>query len=200
MTFRPTDHLSPDAIDAFLAGTLDDAGRAHLADCALCREIARLERSVVDQLAALPELAPSPGFPDRVMARVRVPDPFALRSLAAARRRLFGGRSLGIAATVAVTLLGSLASIVWTLTHQALLLSAAHWLLAEGYAVLWVGIRGVASNLIEQPWYHDARRLLDSPARLAIGSAAASLLYVTGVLTLRRLLAVPAQRVAHAAA
>ncbi len=199
MTYGPTDHLSPDDVDAFLEGRLDGARREHLHDCALCREFARLERGVVDQLAALPPLAPSPEFPEQVMARVRVADPFALRALATARRRLLGERSAGLAAMIALTLLGSLASIVWTLTHQAVLLGAAHWLGAESYAVLWVGVRTVASNLIEQPWYTDARRLFTSPARLALTSAAASLLYVTGVLTLRRLLAVPAQRVAHAA-
>jgi hypothetical protein len=53
---------------------------------------------------------------------------------------------------------------------------------------------------MEQPWFAGFRGLLDDPGRLALASAFGTLVYVTGVLALRRLLAVPTptQRVAHA--
>jgi hypothetical protein len=53
---------------------------------------------------------------------------------------------------------------------------------------------------MEQPWFAGFRGLLDDPGRLALASAFGTLVYVTGVLALRRLLTVPAptQRVAHA--
>jgi hypothetical protein len=159
-----------------------------------------LERAVVEQVAALPSFAPSAGFPDRVMARVEMPDPFALRAFAAARRRLLGGRPLAAAAVVAIAVLGVVGSVIWTLAHQETLAAIGRWSLDQGYQALWVGVRAVASNLIEQPWYAGLRRLFASPSRIAIGSAAVSLLYVTGLLALRRLLAAPAQRVANAVA
>ncbi|MGH7703487.1 MAG: hypothetical protein ACREMO_10360, partial [Gemmatimonadales bacterium] len=63
----------------------------------------------------------------------------------------------------------------------------------------WVALRGGVSNLIEQPWYPDLRHLFGSPARLALLSAAASILYLSGVLALRRLLAIPLPQPSRAA-
>ena len=55
------------------------------------------------QLAALPRYAPGAGFEDRVMASVRVPDPFAIRSIASTRRRLFASpRATAVAVSLAV--------------------------------------------------------------------------------------------------
>ena len=76
--------------------------------------------------------------------------------------------------------------------------SAGSWLLAQSGQVAWLGLRGLASNLIEQPWYSGIRALLENPVRLALGSALASLAYLGGVFALRRLLALPTQQVAHA--
>ncbi len=201
MTGLPAPHLSPDDIDAWLAGSLAPNGMRHLAECPVCRAFAEEERELVDQLAALPLFTPRADFADWVMASVQIPDPFAIRSLAATRRRLLANRrSLAIAATFAIALLGAMAaSAVWTLANQDTLLAAGNWLLGETGQIAWTGLRGAALNLIEQPWYGGFRDLMDAPGRLAIVSALASLTYVGGVLALRRLLAVPARRVAHAA-
>jgi hypothetical protein len=72
------------------------------------------------------------------------------------------------------------------------------WLFAQGGQALWLGVQGLASNLLEQPWYTGLRSLLENPGRLAAISAVGSLLYLGCVLALRRLLAVPTQQVAHA--
>jgi hypothetical protein len=89
-------------------------------------------------------------------------------------------------------------SIAWTLANQDTLASLGSWLMAQGGQVVWLGLRSVASNVIEQPWYHAIRSLAESPARLAAVSALTSLAYLGGVFALRRLLALPTQQVAHA--
>ncbi|HEX5962786.1 MAG TPA: hypothetical protein VFY42_03600 [Gemmatimonadales bacterium] len=200
MTRPPGTHLSPDEIDSWLAGTLAQEGQQHLDQCHACLERARAEREIADQIAALPLMSPDTGFADRVMAAVTIPDPFAIRSIHATQRRLFATRrSLALAASLTLLLLGSMAgSIVWSLTHQDTLASIGNWLLSQGSQAAWLSLRGLASNLIEQPWYTGARSLLDNPIRLALGSALATAVYLGGVIALRRLLALPTQQVAHA--
>jgi hypothetical protein len=200
MTRPSGTHLSADEIDSWLAGTLSPEWQQHLDRCQACLERARAEREIVEQIAAIPLLTPEEGFADRVMASVVIPDPFAIRSLQATRRRLFATRkSLAVAASLSLLLLGSMAaSIAWSLTHQETLASLGSWLLSQGGQIAWLSLRGLASNLMEQPWYDGIRSLLDSPGRLALGSAVASAVYLGGVLALRRLLALPTQQVAHA--
>ena len=198
---RPTGaHLSPDEIDSWLAGTLALEWQQHLDSCQACLERAEAEREIVEQIGMLPLISPAPDFAERVMASVVVPDPFAIRSIQATQRRLFATRkSVAVAASLALLLLGSMAgSIVWSLTHQETMASIGSWILAQGGQVAWLGLRGLASNLIEQPWYSGIRSVIDNPVRLALGSALASLAYLVGVFALRRLLALPTQQVAHA--
>jgi hypothetical protein len=200
MTRPPGTHLSPDEIDSWLAGALALEWQQHLDQCQTCLERVRTEREIVNQIAALPFMSPSADFADRVMAAVVVPDPFALRSLQTVRRRLFATRkSLALAASIAVLLLGSMVgSIAWSLANQETLASIGSWLVSAGSQMAWLSLRGVASNLMEQPWYSGLRTLFDNPIRLALGSALASAGYLAGVLALRRLLALPTQQVAHA--
>ena len=193
-------HFGPDELDAWLAGVRAPGLVGHMSACPECRELVRAEEALVGQLATLPLHAPAADFGDRVMASVRIPDPFAIRALQGARRRLLASRrSVAIAATVAVVLLGSMAaSAAWTLANRDTLLAAGNWLAGEAGRWAWVGLRGAALNLIEQPWFSGFRSLVDAPARLAVASGAMSLMYVSGIFALRRLLAVPTQRVAHA--
>ena len=200
MTRPPGTHLSPDEIDAWLAGNLAREWQQHLDHCQACLERARTEREIVDQIAALERMSPTSGFADRVMSAVAVPDPFAIRSLQATRRRLFSTRkSLAVAATLTILLLGSMAgSIGWSLTHQETLASIGNWLVSQGGQIAWLSLRGVASNILEQPWYNALQSLANSPGRLALGSALVSAVYLIGLLALRRLLSLPTQQVAHA--
>ena len=200
MTRPPGTHLSPDEIDSWLSGNLAREWQQHLDECQTCLERVRTEREIVDQLGTLTLVSPSAGFADRVMASVSVPDPFSIRSLQATRRRLFATRkSVAVAASLALLLLGSMAgSIAWSLANQEMLTSLGNWLLTAGGQLAWLSVRGVASNLIEQPWYAGARSLLESPGLLALGSGLATTVYLIGVLALRRLLALPTQQVAHA--
>jgi hypothetical protein len=200
MTRPPGTHLSPDEIDSWLSGNLAREWQQHLDQCQTCLERVRIEREIVDQIATLPLMSPAEGFSDRVMASVSVPDPFSIRSLQATRRRLFATRrSLAIAASLALLILGSMGgSIAWSLANQETLASVGNWLLTAGGQVAWLSLRGVASNVIEQPWYTGFRSLLENPGRLAVASGLATTVYLIGVLALRRLLALPTQQVAHA--
>jgi hypothetical protein len=200
MTRPSGTHLSPDEIDSWLAGTLAQEWQQHLDQCQACLERVRIEREVVEQIATLPLMSPDEGFADRVMAAVAIPDPFAIRSLQATQRRLFATRkSVAVAASLSLLVLGSMAiSIAWTLTHPEALASIGGWLLSESSQIAWLGLRGIASNLIEQPWYNGVRSLLENPGRLALGSALVSAIYLGGLFALRRLLALPTPQVAHA--
>src|SRR5687768_86249 len=200
MTRPPGTHLSAEEIDSWLSGNFSQEWQQHLDHCQACLERVRVEREIVEQIAALPLMSPTTGFAERVMASVSIPDPFAIRSLQATQRRLFATRrSVALAASLTILLLGSMAgSIAWSLSHQDTLASIGNWLLAQGGQIAWLSLRGVASNLIEQPWYSTARSLLGNPIHLAAGSALATTVYLVGVLALRRLLALPNQQVAHA--
>jgi hypothetical protein len=200
MTRPSGSHLSPEEIDACLAGVPAPELQHHLDQCQACLEQVRGDREIAELIASLPLISPPDGFAERVMAAVAIPDPFAIRSLQATRRRLFATpKSFAYAAGLLLFLLGSMAgSIAWSLTHQETLASLGSWVLSQGGQAIWLGVQGVVSNFIEQPWYDGIRSLVENPARLALISALGSLAYLGGVFALRRLLAVPTQQVAHA--
>ncbi|MGH7498505.1 MAG: hypothetical protein ACREL3_06605 [Gemmatimonadales bacterium] len=200
MNSAPGPHLSPDDVDMWMSGTLAPAAREHLVSCPECRERVEVEGELVALISALPLMSPSQDFADRVMQRVSVPDPFLLRSIAGIRRRVFATpRAAALAATLALVVLGSMtASIVWSLAHQQALAAMGSWIRAEAWQAGWIALRGLASNVIEQPWYSTLRGSIEHPAAWSAVSAFASLLYIGGIVALRRLLALPVRQVAHA--
>ena len=202
MTPAPGPHLTPDDLDAWLAGGLAPAAEDHLSHCPSCQERADTECEIVALLGALPLVSPAPGFADRVMARVAIPRPFAVRSLQSLRRRVFATRrTMALAGGLLALVVGSMAgSIVWTLGHQEMLAALGGWLAGQAGQLAWLGVRGVASNFIEQPWFEGLKTLAAQPGRLALASALAAVAYLGGILVLRRLLALPTQQVAHAGA
>src|ERR1044071_3769386 len=109
-------HLTPDDLDAWLAGALPPAALEHLAGCPACQERADTEREIVALMTALPLMTPPPGFADRVMAGVAVPQPLRIRTFDLVRQRVMASRrSMAFAAGLLVVMLGSMAgSIVWT--------------------------------------------------------------------------------------
>jgi hypothetical protein len=195
-------HLTPDEFDAWLAAGLEPHRVQHLELCLECQARAESERALDEQLAALQLLSPTPDFADRVMRHVAVARPVPAAALQPWHRRILATRrSMALAAAVVVLLVGSMAgSIVWTLGHQATLASMGGWLLAQTGQAGWLAIQGVASNLIEQPWYGAVRSAFDSPGLVAAASALAAAAYLAGVYALRRLLTLPTQQVAHASA
>jgi hypothetical protein len=193
-------HLTSDDVDAWLAGVAAPELQRHVDQCSACLELVQAEQALAAQLGTLPLYTPKVDFANRVMASVYIPDPFAIRSLQAARRRLLGSRkAIAIAATLVLVLLGSMsASAAWTLANRDTLIAAGNWVAGQAAGWAWLGLRSAALNLIEQPWFAGFRSLVETPGRLAIASAALSLMYVSGILALRRLLADPPRRVAHA--
>lgn len=152
--------------------------------CPDCRKFAAAERVLAARLAALPLFNPAAGFGERVMAAVKIPSRRPIR-----------------AAAIAAGLIGSMGlSIAWSLTNPDALAQVGNWLSAEGSQMLWVGLRGTASNLLEQPWYDAARDLVATPARVGLVTGSTVLAYICGLAALRRLLTVPAHRVARAGA
>ncbi|HJS48390.1 MAG TPA: hypothetical protein VJ773_10430 [Gemmatimonadales bacterium] len=187
-------HLSPDDLDAWLEGRLGSARAGHLQHCGQCRDLVERERALVDLLASLPRLAPAPGLEQRIMARVRIPRP-APAAIAARRPVRASARRTAAAAAV---LLGMAASVAWSLGNRELLDTWGAWLLGESSRLLWVSVQAVASNLLEQPWSQELRSFLSAPGRLLPALGAASLVYASGLLALRRLMALPTAGVAHA--
>ena len=70
---------------------------------------------------------------------------------------------------------GSMAgSIVWTLGHQETLAALGGWLAGQAGQLAWLGVRGVASNFIEQPWFEGLKALAAHPGVRHIKVADAS--------------------------
>ncbi|HET7322405.1 MAG TPA: hypothetical protein VFI96_07935, partial [Longimicrobiaceae bacterium] len=81
---HPSSHLSEWTLEQLAEETLSSAERAeataHLESCAHCAAELEGYRALAAALSGLPRFAPSPGFADAVMARVRVapaPNPLA---------------------------------------------------------------------------------------------------------------------------
>jgi hypothetical protein len=193
-------HLSAEELDAVLDGTAEASLFRHAEECAGCAKLLGQHRAVIQALETLPQFAPSDEFADQVMFQVAVPDPFAMRSLATARRRMLGStRSRALAASVAVMLVGTMAaSIIWTVFNRDVLASTGHWLGGEAMQWFWVALRGTFANITEQPWFEAMRRVFGAPARIALASACAMALYGGGLYALRKLMTFPTEGTAHA--
>ncbi len=190
-------HLTLDEIDLVLEGNYPETIRAHVNGCPDCSSLINGERLVVQWLGALPLHVPAAGFEDRVMARVQVVTPRS--ALATLRHRAMATpASRALAAGAMVSVLGSLAgSIVWSLGHREVLASLGMTALHNVAELGWVVVHGLATTLVEQPWYGSARALADSPARLATVAGVLTTAWAAGMLLMRRLIAIPAGSVAH---
>jgi len=155
--------------------------------------MALLDQRVLDALAALPSYAPRPEFAERVLARIRRPEPAIVRLF---RPRTRAGWVRVAFAASAVMSLG--VSIVWSLFNRDLLLSWVHLSAAETGRMAWLGVRMVATNLTAQPWYAPLREFASSPGRLAALVGGSLIAYGVALAALRRLLTPPSRPVPHA--
>lgn len=192
-------HFSAEDLDLWVAGILPTVREAHLRGCAECQALADAERVLVMQLQALPLLSPGQALADRVMAQVDLP----VTSLASAwrlwRTRLAATpEGVGIAAGVAVLLGGSVAaSAAWAAGHQELILGTVQGMRAQGEQWFWQGITLANGALQSQAWYATLRTALTPGRLIALGGVVVAL-YAAGVLTLRRLIALPGSQAARA--
>jgi anti-sigma factor RsiW len=197
MTRDLEQHLTADELDLVHENRAPASIRAHLTMCADCSRLAETDRQLVHALSRLALHVPSAGFEDRVMAAVRIPEPISATE--ALRRRIFSTRrSLLMAATLVLGLLGSMgASVAWSLTHREALLAFSRSVQHGLLDIAWTTVRSLVTSLIEQPWYAGVRGVLDTPERLAFALGAVMIGWLGGMLLLRRLIALPDQRVAH---
>jgi hypothetical protein len=186
-----TPHLTPDDLDALLVGSMSASVRTHLGECGPCRQLAATDRAVITVLERLPRFSPSPGFPDRVMARVTVAKA-STRSILGLRVPT-GRRGLVAAAVSATLLAGLTASVVWSLGNREVMAGWGQQTLALLSQWLWLGVQTLAANLTEQPWYGAVRTALDTPARLAAAGAVLLVTWSVGMLALKRLVALPSR-------
>lgn len=199
MDHATSPHLGPDDLDALLAGTPTARVITHLASCPECRVMAAGDRRVVATLARLPRFEPSPGFVDRVMARVERAVPMRERSIMRLPRRWSLQRLAAAAAVTLVVLGGMTGSVLWSLAHGDLLQAWGDqaWALLSGG--LWPGLRSTAAGLAAQPWFAAVREALGSPVRVAVAGFGFLVLYAAGLAALRWLMAIPSRRMLHAA-
>ena len=186
-----TTHLSPDELDALLVGVMSATVRSHLGECGLCRAVVSTDRAVVISLERLPRFSPRSGFTDRVMLQVDVPRP-VVRSILGLRFRVPTGRSAALAASVAVMLLAGLTtSVVWSLGNRDVLAGWGQQAVSLLDSWLWLGLRAVAANVAEQPWYESVRGIFATPARAALACLGLLATWSVGVLALKRLVTLP---------
>lgn len=193
MTRAYEQHLTLDEIDALLEDAPYASAHPHLLGCTACRERIDTEREIVSRLAALPYAVPSADFANRVMARVTVPQPAAAPVRPSVRPSF---RRYALAASILLVAMAS--SVAWSLANQELLSATTTWLSEGALGWLWLTVRGVGANVMEQPWYAGLRGVFGDPVRIAMISGAIMLVYLGGVFALRRLMALPTQGVAHA--
>lgn len=114
-------HLTDWTLEQLAEGMLPEAEQAsaaaHLADCARCTAELEAYQALYAALGEVPRFAPSAGFQDAVMARVRIPQPSPvwvwLQSWMPSTRR--GWAMAGVA--VAAPAVGLVALVLWLLSQ-----------------------------------------------------------------------------------
>lgn len=205
------DHPTTERLQGLVEESLDAAVRAsvesHVAGCPRCRtEVVELQ-SLFAALRDLPVLAPSAGFADRVMAKVRVRRP-ALDVAGAWLERIAPQTTRGWAAAAAVLampVLGATVLIAWLMSQPGVS--------AQGLWTLGVGLAGDAASMSWQwawarlagstlaVWASQLTELLGSVGRGELGLAAVLFMTLTlgSIYVLyQNLFRTKAQRVEHA--
>lgn len=178
-------HPGPDRLEAYVEGVLHDSDRvvveSHLVSCGRCRAEAEEWRAVFAALAALPRIEASPGFADRVMAGVRVPNPWMAR-LGALIRRLVPTGTAGWVLVTAFLALPALVGggvVAWLLSRPSIT-AAGLWIFILERTV--DGVRSLAgragSALLESGaalWvWNSAKSVLAGVGTVELGAAAAA--------------------------
>jgi anti-sigma factor RsiW len=186
-------HLTPERLEAFVEQTLDEAESAvfasHLATCARCEQEVSELRVLFESLASLPAHAPSAGFQERVMRRVRVPRPMLQRvnewvdRVTPATTR---GWALAAGAVTAPTLVIT-AAVWWVLSHPAVgaweLWAIASTQASAAAQVGWQWALSSFAGSAAATWLTAALELAVSLGRGGLGLAAAMFATMTVVST-----------------
>ena len=90
-----------------------------------------------------------------------------------------------------VLLAGLTTSIVWSLGNRDVLAGWGQQTVAMLDSWLWLGLRALAANVAEQPWYESVRGLVATPARAAVAVLGMLAIWSVGVIALKRLVTLP---------
>lgn len=117
-------HPPSERLEAFVEGTLDGNEHSfvesHLLACSRCEGEVEEWRSLFAVLRSLPHFVPAPGFATRVMAHVRIPEPWherASRMLGRWIPRTTGGWAVA-AALLALPVLAGAGMMAWLLSKS----------------------------------------------------------------------------------
>lgn len=125
----PILHPTADRLQAYVEKALDAADFAvvdsHLNGCPQCQSEVAEWRSLFTMLATLPQYAPQPDFANRVMAQVRLADPWHVRVAARVSNR--------VQVFVPKTTRGWAAAAALLALPAMLFVTLAYWLLSKPY-------------------------------------------------------------------
>lgn len=152
-----------------------------------------LDARVVRELSRLPSLAPRPGFADRVMSRVRPPQPglvlLAGRAVNWAREPR---RALALAGAYAVSATAALALLLpWLMGNSAMLRSGVDWVGVQVVGTLREWALAIASWSITSGLVDFVRSLDIGAGQVAFAAAALTACYAGCAITLHHLLRAP---------
>ncbi|HEX6938491.1 MAG TPA: zf-HC2 domain-containing protein [Longimicrobiales bacterium] len=172
-------HLTPERLEAFAEGVLDDADRAvvesHLVMCARCQAEADEWKALFAALSSLPRIEPSPGFADRVMAGVHVRQPWAARVMDLLRRLVPTGMTGWLLATalLALPVLATGGVLMWLLSRPTITPAGLWLFVRERTTDGLLSLAGRAGSAVLES--STAHWLWESAQRLVIGVGAAQL-------------------------
>ena len=191
MSLHDPKHLTADELDACLTENSSQLVTSHLATCPACAAMVEHDGRLVAALGTLPRFDVTPGFSDRVMARLVVagipaavvPAGLSTPRSVAARRRALGAVLLaggGIAAGFA-----------WAGAHPADALRWSTPALQNAGHTLWLSLQTIVANATEQPWFSSIRDTLATPVSGLLALAVLAGAYAIGLMGLRRLMTEP---------
>lgn len=185
-------HPEPERLEAYIEGTLEDAELAvlesHLVSCPRCQAELEEWRGLFTALDALPELEPSPGFADRVMASVKMM-PAPATGLARARwwPRTTKGWSV-VAAFLALPVVGLSSAVAWVLAQPWATSLTAQGLLSFATTKLATGLSwltgeaesAILTNALVQSALAMAKQYAATVGTGGLGLAAAAFCLTAG--------------------
>lgn len=149
-------HPTSERLEAFVEGILDEGTYAvvasHLLACPRCEGEVEEWRSLFAVLRSLPSFVPAPGFASRVMAHVRIPQPWHARASGFLGRfipRTTGGWAIA-AALLAIPVLTGVSFMAWLLSKSYVTANGL-WVFATGQFASVAGrtARGLFDGLLE---------------------------------------------------
>jgi hypothetical protein len=180
-------HLLPNEIDLLLDGEVGFGVaplRGHVATCDQCSAELDSARAVVEALDHLPRFAPSPLFADRVLAEVRVFEPWHVSALDAARRYVPSSAPARVLVAAGASSVGLLLTVltVWLTSRLDAFLFVSQLLFQRGRDAFLAGASAALGSLLGEPALTAIRA--SGTAGIAIAATAA---VVAGLLAARTL-------------